>query len=354
MKKSFKFIFFGAGPNQYPFIRYSNKKKNYNIVIHNKKDFKAKKYSDEFIYGSVYKKKNINNLLKKIKKKENLDDIVCRSSGPSIISAYKANKYFGLSRVSKTLASCVYSKFYLHKFLKKNKIPSIKSNILNKNNKKKYSGIWIIKPDSPIIGKKFVFKFENQVINKKDFFAAKTASDNRMVNISQYVPGNDITAISFIQKKNKKKILLSLINEWNFFDNNKIDLSNSRSVVGISTPPLRLNKKTLIKIKEIFNKILKLFPDYYGLFAASLRVNKNHIFAYEINLNIDANYSKVIFPNLYSQKSIYNLEIDNLMEKNLGKLKYSSNNKFVGILNKILIKDKIKYLNKIQEYEKKI
>ena len=44
MKKSFKFIFFGAGPNQYPFIRYSNKKKNYNIVIHNKKDFKAKKY----------------------------------------------------------------------------------------------------------------------------------------------------------------------------------------------------------------------------------------------------------------------------------------------------------------------
>ena len=248
----------------------------------------------------------------------------------------------------------MYSKFYLHKFLKKNKIPSIKSNILNKNNKKKYSGIWIIKPDSPIIGKKFVFKFENQVINKKDFFAAKTASDNRMVNISQYVPGNDITAISFIQKKNKKKILLSLINEWNFFDNNKIDLSNSRSVVGISTPPLRLNKKTLIKIKEIFNKILKLFPDYYGLFAASLRVNKNHIFAYEINLNIDANYSKVIFPNLYSQKSIYNLEIDNLMEKNLGKLKYSSNNKFVGILNKILIKDKIKYLNKIQEYEKKI
>ena len=51
----------------------------------------------------------------------------------------------------------------------------------------------------------FVYKFENQVINKKNFFAAKTGSDNRMVNISQYVPGNDITAISFIQKKNKKK-----------------------------------------------------------------------------------------------------------------------------------------------------
>ena len=282
-----------------------------------------------------------------------MDDIVCRSSGPSIISAYKAYKYFGLNRVSKNLASCVYSKFYLHKFLKKNKIPSIKSNVLKKINKKKYSGIWIIKPDSPIIGKKFVYRFQNQAINKKNFFATKNGSDNRMVNISQYVPGIDITAVCFIQKKNKKKILLSLINEWNFFDDNKIDLSNTRSVVGISTPLVRLNKKTLLKIKEIINKILKLFPDYYGLFAVSLRVNKSQIYVYEINLNIDAKYSKVIFPNLYSQKSIYNLEIDNLMEKNLGKLKNRSNN-FIGILNKILIKDKIKYLNKIQEYEKKI
>jgi hypothetical protein len=36
MKKSFKFLIFGAGLNQYDFIKYSIKKNN-KIVIHNKK-----------------------------------------------------------------------------------------------------------------------------------------------------------------------------------------------------------------------------------------------------------------------------------------------------------------------------
>ena len=48
-------LFFGAGPNQYNFIKYSIKK-NYNIVIHNKKKIKEIKLLDQFIYGSVYKK----------------------------------------------------------------------------------------------------------------------------------------------------------------------------------------------------------------------------------------------------------------------------------------------------------
>ena len=67
MKKKHKFIFFGAGSNQLQFIKYSNKQKNYNIVIHNKKNFKQKKYINEYIYGSVYKKEKILDLLKKIK-----------------------------------------------------------------------------------------------------------------------------------------------------------------------------------------------------------------------------------------------------------------------------------------------
>ena len=350
MKKKHKFIFFGAGPNQLQFIKYSSKKKNYNIVIHNEKNFKQKKYVNEYIYGSVYKNKKIIDLLKKIKKDKNVDDIICRSSGPSIISAFKTDKYFNIGRINKTLANCVYSKNYLYNFLKKKKVPVIKSNILNKEGKIKYLGNWIIKPDAPIIGKKFVYKIENKQITRDKFNKIKNASDNKKVNISKFIPGRDISAIIFIQKKDKKRILLNLINEWNFFHNNQIDLFNPKSVVGISTPPINLKKKTLDKIKILLNKIIDLFPKYYGLFFISIRVNKDKIFAYEINLNTDSNYSKIIFPNYYDRKSIFNLEIDNLMKKKLTKFKIK--NKFVGILGKHLIKDKKKYLNKILEYKK--
>lgn len=349
MKKSFKFLFFGAGPNQYNFIKHSIKKKNYNIVIHNKKKFKLKKFLDEFIYGSVYKKKKIISLLNKIKNDKNLDDIICRSSGPSMISAYKADKFFGIGRVNKNLAYCVYSKSFLYKFLKKKKIPVIKSTILKKLKKKNYVGSWVIKPDAPIVGKKFVYKIENQNIKKNTFLNIKKSSDNKLVNISKFIPGRDISAIFFIKKKNKKKVLLNLINEWNFFYNNQINLFNIKSVAGISTPPLKLKKTTREKIKKILNKVLRLFPNYYGLFVVSLRINKEKIYVYEINLNIDSKYSKKIFPNFFNKKSIFDLEIDNLMNLNLGKFGHNKN-KFLGILGKNLIKNKFKYLNKIQKY----
>lgn len=349
MKKSFKFLFFGAGPNQYDFIKYSIKKKNYNIVIHNKKKIKKKNFLDEFIYGSVYKKNNILSLLKKIKNKKNLDDIICRSSGPSIISAYIADKYFNIGRVNRNLAYCVYSKYFLYKFLKKNRIPVIKSKILKSLSLKKYIGSWVIKPDAPIIGKKFVYKITNQDIKKNKFLNVKKSSDNKLVNVSKFIPGSDLSAIFFIEKKNNKKILLNLINEWNFFHNNQINLFNIKSVAGISTPPLNLKKTTQKKIMKLLNRVLELFPNYYGLFVVSLRVNKDKIYVYEINLNIDSNYSKIIFPNYHKKKSIFDLEINNFMNINLGKFCHN-NNKFVGILGENLIKDKLKYLNKIKKY----
>ena len=74
-----------------------------------------------------------------------------------------------------------------------------------------------------------------------------------------------------------------------FFHNNQINLFNIKSVAGISTPPLKL-KTTQEKIKKILNKVLRLFPNYYGLFVVSLRINKEKIYVYEINLNIDSKY----------------------------------------------------------------
>ena len=83
---------------------------------------------------------------------------------------------------------------------------------------------------------------------------SKKSSDNKLVNISEFVPGRDITGIFFINKKNKKRILLNLINEWNFFQNNQINLFNMKSVAGISTPPLKLKKKHKKKLNKYLIK----------------------------------------------------------------------------------------------------
>ena len=76
MTKNFKLIFFGAGRIQISYVKSSFFKKNYNIVIHNKPDTKALKYSDQFFLGSVYDKKKVLNISKKIKKNFIVIDIV--------------------------------------------------------------------------------------------------------------------------------------------------------------------------------------------------------------------------------------------------------------------------------------
>ena len=292
------------------------------------------------------------NICKKIKKNIKVDDIICRSTGPSIISAAAAFSYLKIKRVSTNLAKCIYSKYYFHKFLKSKKIPSIKSFLITKNKKIYPKGIWVLKPDCPIYGKIFIYKINNQKLSNRDFVLVKKNSDNKKGNLSKYVPGIDVSAIFFIKKIDKKKILLNLVNEWNFFVKNEMYIYNNKSVPGLSTPELLITSSERKKIINYSNKILSYFPDYYGLIAITFRVNNEKVCAYEININVEKRYSNIIFPHFYENLSIYDLEISNLMGKRLLDLNYKKNKKFVGIFNKKKILNKKLYLNKIKKFLK--
>ncbi len=352
MQKKFSFIFFGAGPNQIAYIKHSFKKKNYNIVIHNKNSRTVSRYADKYFIGSVYKKKNVLNICKKIKKYNKVDDIVCRSTGPSIISAAAAFNYLNIKRVSNKLAKCIYSKHYFHKFLQVIKIPSIKSALISKNKKKYPKGTWVLKPDCPLFGKIFVYKISNQKLDNKDFTLVKNNSDNKKGNLSKYIPGIDVTAIYFIKKKNKQKIMLNLVNEWNFFVKNEMYIYNNKSVPGLSSPELLIKFSEKKKIINYSSEIISQFPDYYGLIAITYRVNNGQVYAYEININVEKRYSNIIFPHFYNNLSIYDLEISNLMGKKLSDLEYKKKNKFIGIFNNKKIINKKLYLNKINKFFK--
>ena len=348
-----KLIFFGAGPNQISYVKNSFKKNNYNIVIHNDKTPLATKYSNIFFLGSVYDKKQVLNICRKLKKDKNIiNDIVCRSSGPSIISAAAAFDYFNLRRVNFILARCIYSKHYFSNFLKKKKIPVIKSVLINKNKKEYPQGKWVFKPDAPIYGKMFIHKIDNQKLSENNFKTVKKNSHNKKVNLSEFVPGNDITAVFFIEKKRKKLFLLNLVNEWNFFYKNKMNLFNKKSVPGLSTPELFIKPSEKKKIINYSKKIISYFPSYYGLMSLSFRISKNKVYAYEININIEKRYSDIIFPGFYKNKSLYDMEIDNLMNKKITLSKPSDNKKFIGILGDKEILCEKEYSKKIKKFMK--
>lgn len=204
-----RILIFGAGETHIPLIKASYNKKNFNIVLHNKKNHFAKKISDIFFKTSIYDTKNVVKVLKYLKKnKVKVDDIICRSTGPSILAAAEACKIFKINRVSKDLANCVYSKSFFAKQLKKNKLPHFQTKKVKKITNKIFKDKWVLKPDAPLVGKKYIYLLENSKIPKDKFKIAKKVSHNSEVCMTKYIPGYDVNIIFFIEKKEKKLIYL--------------------------------------------------------------------------------------------------------------------------------------------------
>ena len=320
------FLCFGLGTYQEKLAKSSKEYSNNNIVIEYKKKFlkKNKNLIDQLVIGSVYDYQNISNILKKIKKKFLIDDIIFRSSGPAIISAYKVCKKIKSKRINKDLAYCVYSKNYFFNFLKRKKIIKKKElNNLDHYNTKQY----VIKPDAPIIGKKGIVKTNK--VTKKIINYIASFSHNNKTHISKFIDGSDISVVILKNKKDKKNFILNYINEINYFGKNSF-LSNKAIIGYYKIEDEDIKSKLYTTTKQI----IRHFPNYYGFLIISYRVNKSQIFPYEINIGMAGdNYAEKIFPFFY-KNNIYDLEIKNLMNSNL-KLIRRKNKNFIG-----LIKDK--------------
>ena len=122
MKKN-NFLCFGLNLHQEKLAFSSKKYKNKNIVIEYKKSLikKNQHLIDALILGSVYKHRASINYFIKINKNYLINDLIFRSSGPAILTAYKILKKCKIKRINKNLAFSVYSKNYFSKLLKKKK-----------------------------------------------------------------------------------------------------------------------------------------------------------------------------------------------------------------------------------------
>ena len=199
------FVCFGIGIAQENLAETSKKFGNFNIIIeHEKKKIKKnKKLIDFTIPGSVYNYQKVNSFIKKIKKNyNNINDLIFRSSGPAILTAFHICKGFKIKRIRKDLAYSIYSKNYFQKFL-------IKKNILKKDKLFNYNHLknnnnnlnFVIKPDV-IIGKKGV---EDNHLEKNKIKKISSLSDNKKINITENV---NFSSFSLDLKEKTKKILI--------------------------------------------------------------------------------------------------------------------------------------------------
>ena len=215
------------------------------------------------------------------------------------------------------------------------KLPSIYFEKYKKFRKIYFNKVKLIKSDAPFFGKKNVFLCKEK-LGRDIFFKCKTTSHNKSVIISDFIKGHDISLFYLVDNKKNYFKLISPVQEFNPIIKTK--------VVGkaICSPPLNLKNKVLKKINNINLKLIKTYKNFFGIISVSVRINSsNQVFPYEINVGLSGDgFADLIFPCIYRNKSLYDIEIDMLLKKMNYSIEFK-NNKFAGLLkNKIFFNKK--------------
>lgn len=327
-----RIICIGNGKNQTKLIKESIKLNYLVYVIDIKQKLKHKKiiYIKQSIYD--FNKDYLIKYFNKIK----IHSILFRSSGPSINLYYFLSKITNSGKFGYAFSQAIYRKKYLELFLKKN-------NLLNYCDIK-MNNQFVIKPDCPIIGKKYVYRYEGKNYNEiKKIYSDKRVSHNRKLIIQPLLKGDDISVFYFKDSSGYIRPLLT-IQEYNSFINNV--LKN----FGISSPPINdLSKELRENLFQFPKKIKSLIKNYIGFFALTFKVNKSKFVLYEINIGLLGDYvCEEIFPTFF-KKNIYKLEIEKEKVNSISDFTKLKNKKFIGITkNKIYLKKNEfrKYLQK--------
>jgi len=295
-------IFLGLGKNQIRYIKQVNRKKKFIIGLD--KNIKNKSFVDFFIRHSIY-----NNNIKKIYdklKRFNVEQIIYRSSGPTILLAYALEKFYHIKRIDISLAKSIYSKAYFCNFLKKNNFNFIKYKFMKNLKENNFNKLKVLKPDSPLIGKKNIYVAKS--FKKSEFNKCLKNSHNNSLIISDFIAGRDINVL-FKKDKNKKIKLISNFEEINIILGNKIKKNK------IISPVKNINSNILNKINKTCVRLIKKFNNYYGLISITCRLTDlNKVIPYEINVGLSGdNFADKHYPKAY-KKNLYTIELKTLIK----------------------------------------
>ena len=201
------------------------------------------------------------------------------------------------------------------------------------------SSKFVLKPDSPIIGKNGVFLIEKKKISKKLLMISKKNSHNNKVFITDYINGSDISIFLNV-KKGKKKIVkvLAIYEEI-------VELVKNKFVGrGIVYPAKKINNRLRKNFYNLSKKIINKFTDFHGIISISFKLtNSGKIYPYEINIGLSGDgFADRLFPLISPKLSLYDIETNNIYFNRFLNPKIYRN-KYVSYLNNRLIIGKKNY-----------
>lgn len=210
-------ICLAAGPSQVPLIKCAKGMGFKIIAIDKDPNAIGFSYSDYAINVSTHNFQEILPELDNLAKNLNINGIINRSSGLPVIVAASISSYLKLPGVPLESAKQIVNKDQLRQSCDYLSIPSPEYKVMTIGNHLSFDKLsfpLVVKPALSSIGKSGV----SVVLNKKEMKTAikdaEHCTENDMIIIEEYLPGNDLSFISFVNDGNIYPIcFLDEINE---------------------------------------------------------------------------------------------------------------------------------------------
>jgi hypothetical protein len=255
LKKRKAVISIAAGNSQKPLIIKAKSLGYYVVAIDIDPKAVGLKFADYHVFASTYEPKEIIKKLKIIIDEFDWVGIINRSAGPPVITTSILSYFLKIPGVPINSAKKIVNKDELRIICKQKNIPIGNFKIFSISDKINWDDFnlpVVIKPALSIVGKKgvTVLKEMNQIENAMNY--AKSNTINNKIIIEEYLPGPDLSFISFIN--NKEIVPVCVLDELN--TENHDGTISSR---GYKTHLMDSDNKIENQILEISNKIVDVF-----------------------------------------------------------------------------------------------
>jgi len=262
---------FGAGKSQQPVISKAKEMRYAVIAIDQNSNSPSFKITDEKLILSTYNAIPLLEPIKSLSQKYDITGILNRSSGPPVITAAKLAKLLQLPYYSEDSAIKIVNKHLLMKLCGKYGIPAPKSYVLTKDeklNKKEIQFPCVVRPSLSLVGKSGVSIVNEE--NKLDEAVglAFGSTINGYITIDEYIKGDDISLVSFVD--GGELIPLCLLDEINTNNTDGKIAGGGFAIPSIHESSI-VNKQVILSAK----KIVDAFGIKRSPLMVSFRIDKN-------------------------------------------------------------------------------
>ncbi len=333
-------ISIGAGKSQIEIIKKAVALGYYVIALDKNKNAPGFRFCSEVIVCSTHNSESACKKINKLTNKKNNLGLICTSSGPPVITAAYIARNLSIPSIPIKSAKIAINKHLLRHHCKKYNISQPKFEIRKKGDFSPPSiAPVIVKPSLSLVGKKGISLLNEPKDIKKLFNLASRFTENNYVLFEEYIRGDDVSLVGFIDKG--KIYFSTLLDEKNFFEKGIL------KGYGYQGPSKYTNTKAHKILMMISKRLINSLNIDSSPFSFAFRINKNGIpYLIEVHLELvgDLIFSHLL-PKIYDINFMEfaikfitkSTKLRPLKSKNFVYLKYKNSDKTKCTIRKKLL-----------------